>query len=300
MKKLVCTTAILLAWAGHGPHVMAAEATREIISHGNVAITEQDVRDYVKMSLPPEQQAAFWADKKKVEEYVSGLFVTGKLAEQARARPLSAQEQRIVRQSETRLLSQLQINYLYENAKKPDFEKLAREAYKVKAEEYTRPEQVRVEHVLVGTKNRSDDEAMKLAEKVLSLAKTGDKPFADLAVEYSDDPSAKKNKGDLGFFARGRMVKPFEEAAFALEKTGDVAGPVKTNYGYHVVRLVERKAKEPIPFEELREKLVKAEMDRFRKDLVDDEINRLKKLDGVKFDQKVFEALIEKPVAEAK
>lgn len=300
MKKLVFVTAVLLL-AGNGLQAMAAaEADRQILKHGKVAITEQDIREYVKITVPPEQQAAFWSDKKKIEEYIFGLFVTRKLAEQARARPLSSDEKRILDATESRTLSQLQIDHLYESAKKPDFEKLARETHKVKAEEFTRPEQVRVEHVLIGTKNRSDDEAKQLAEKVFTLAKTGKKPFADLAAEYSDDPSAKNNKGDLGFFAQGRMVKPFEEAAFALEKAGDLAGPVKSNFGYHVIRLVERKAKEPIPFEEVREKLIKAETDRFRKDLVDAEINKLKKLDGVNFDQKVFEDLILKPVAKTK
>lgn len=300
MKKLVFVTAVLLL-AGNGLQAMAAaEADRQILKHGKVAITEQDIREYVKITVPPEQQAAFWSDKKKIEEYIFGLFVTRKLAEQARARPLSSDEKRILDATESRTLSQLQIDHLYESAKKPDFEKLARETHKVKAEEFTRPEQVRVEHVLIGTKNRSDDEAKQLAEKVFTLAKTGKKPFADLAAEYSDDPSAKNNKGDLGFFAQGRMVKPFEEAAFALEKAGDLAEPVKSNFGYHVIRLVERKAKEPIPFEEVREKLIKAETDRFRKDLVDAEINKLKKLDGVNFDQKVFEDLILKPVAKTK
>lgn len=297
MKKLVFVTAVLLL-AGNGMQAMAAaEADRQILKHGKVAITEQDIREYVKITVPPEQQAAFWSDKKKIEEYIFGLFVTRKLAEQARARPLSSDEKRILDATESRTLSQLQIEHLYESAIKPDFEKLARETYKVKAEEFTRPEQVRVEHVLISIKNRSDDEAKQLAGKVLALAKTGEKSFADLVTEYSDDPSAKSNKGDLGFFARGRMVKSFEDAALSLEKAGDLAGPVKTNFGYHVLRLVERKAKEPIPFEEVRERLIKAETDRFRKDLVDAEINKLKKLDGVNFDQKVFEDLILKPVA---
>lgn len=300
MKKLVFMTAVLLM-AGNGMQAMAAaEADRQILKHGKVTITEQDIREYVEMTVPPEQQAAFWSDKKKVEEYVFGLFVTRKLAEQARARPLSADEKRILDATENRMLSQLQIERLYESAIKPDFEKLARETYKVKAEEFTRPERVRVEHVLISMKNRSDDEAKQLAEKVLTLAKAGEKSFADLAMEYSDDPSAKNNKGDLGLFAQGRMVKPFEEAAFALEKAGDLAGPVKTNFGYHVLRLVERKAKEPIPFEEVRERLIKAETDRFRKELIDAEIDKLKKLDGVNFDQKAFEDLILKPVVKTK
>lgn len=300
MKKMVFATAVLL-WAGSGMQAMAvAEADRPILKHGKVVITEQDVREFVKMSVPPEQQALFWSDKKKIEEYIFGLFVTRKLAEQARARPFSSDERRVLTETENRTLSQLQIKHLYEIAKKPDFEKLARETHKVKAEEFTKPEQVRVEHVLISTKNRSDDEAKQLAEKVLTLAKAGEKSFADLAAEYSEDPSVKNNKGDLGFFAQGRMVKSFEEAAFALKKAGDLAGPVMTHFGYHVLRLVERKAKEPIPFEEVRERLIKAETDRFRKELIDDEIAKLKKLDGVNFDQKAFEGLILKPVAETK
>lgn len=300
MRKLVCATAVLL-WAGYAMQAIAeTETDRQIMKHGKVVITQGDLRQYVKMNIPLEKQTEFWSNRKKIEEYVFGLFVTRELAEQARARSLSAEDKWVLADTENRTLSQLQIKHLYDSVKKPDFEKLARETHKVKAEEFTRPEQVRVEHVLISTKNRTDDEAKQLAEKVLTLARAGEKSFADLATEYSDDPSAKNNKGDLGFFAQGRMVKPFEEAAFALEKAGDLAGPVKTNFGYHVLRLVERKAKEPILFEEVRVGLINAETDRFRKELVDAEINRLKKLDGVKFDQNAFEALVQKPVAETK
>jgi peptidyl-prolyl cis-trans isomerase C len=300
MRKLVCAMAILLG-AGYAMQAIAeTETDRPIMKYGEVVVTQEDLRQYVNMSVPLEKQAQFWSDRKKVEEYVFGMFVTRELAEQARMRPLNPKERRILTDLENRALSQFQIDYIYDNAKKPDFEVLARETYKAKPEEFIRPEEVRIEHVLISTKNRLDGEAKQLAEKVLALAKTGDKPFADLVAEYSDDPSSKRNKGDLGFFARGRMVKPFEEAAFAMKEPGEIGGPVKTNFGYHVLRLDERKAKEQIPFEEVREKLIKAETDRFRKELVDDEVAKLKKLDGVNFDQNAFEELISKPVVEAK
>ncbi len=293
MRLFACAAVIFFASMGSAAGAPTTEAAREIIRHGTVSVTEQNLRDYVRMAVPPEQQAAVWQNRKKLEEYVFGLFATNELAEQARARRLTAREQRIMDDAENRLLSRLQIDYLYENAKKPDFEKLAREIYKIRQEEFIRPEQVSVEHILIGAKGRPDDEARERAEQVLQLVKAGTKSFADLVAEYSDDPSAEKNKGELGFFARGRMVKSFEDAAFALEKPGDVAGPVKTNYGYHVLRLIERRAAAPIPFEEVRDRLVKAEIDRFRKDMVDDELGRLKNLDGVEFDRDAFERLIE-------
>ena len=98
------------------------------------------------------------------------------------------------------------------------------------------PEQVHVSHVLVAPKGRSDEEARARAEEVRRKALSGS-DFAGLAKEFSDDPSAKDNQGDLGTFARGRMVKPFENAAFALEKPGDISPVVKSPFGYHVIKL---------------------------------------------------------------
>ena len=84
---------------------------------------------------------------------------------------------------------------------------------------------VRASHILV--------EKHSQALKVLEELNTG-KDFKELARKYSTCPSRKRG-GDLGFFGRGRMVKEFEKAAFAL-KMGEVSGPVKTQFGYHVIK----------------------------------------------------------------
>ena len=97
-------------------------------------------------------------------------------------------------------------------------------------------EKIRVQHILVATKED--------AEKILARLKKGE-DFAVLAVEYSTCPS-KKNGGDLGLFGRNEMVKPFEEAAFAL-KVGEVSKPVETEFGWHLIKRIDPDEKLNVP-----------------------------------------------------
>jgi hypothetical protein len=102
-------------------------------------------------------------------------------------------------------------------------------------------ETITASHILVSWKGaalpgatRTKDEARKRAQEVIDkLKKGGD--FAKLAAEYSEDRSNKDRGGDLGAFAKGRMVPPFENAAFAL-KVGEVSGIVETQFGFHVIK----------------------------------------------------------------
>lgn len=87
--------------------------------------------------------------------------------------------------------------------------------------------EVRASHILVKT----EDEARSLLEEIRA-----GKSFAEAAEEVSLCPSG-QNGGDLGFFGRGMMVKPFEDAAFAMENIGEVSEPVQTQFGWHLIQL---------------------------------------------------------------
>lgn len=98
-------------------------------------------------------------------------------------------------------------------------------------------DQVHAMHILVSDEQR--------AQELVKMAKASDADFQALAEKHSKDPSAKNNRGDLGFFGRDRMVPEFTEAAFSADD-GQVVGPIKTSYGYHVIKVIERKMGKPL------------------------------------------------------
>jgi parvulin-like peptidyl-prolyl isomerase len=132
-----------------------------------------------------------------------------------------------------------------------------RALYEQRSSLYNMPEQVRARHILLSLGAEASAEeaaAVELrASEILTQIREG-ADFAALASELSEDPGSKSNGGDLGFFARGQMVKEFEDAAFSLEP-GTVSELVKTEYGYHVIRVEEHRDAQQRSFEEIREEI---------------------------------------------
>ncbi len=118
------------------------------------------------------------------------------------------------------------------------------EYYQEHREDFREPPQANLKYcVFVKEPSHADEESVKVRiEEIRNMVISGE-DFSDLAREYSQGPSAAKG-GDLGFFERGSMVKPFEEAAFSL-KPGEVSAPVRTNFGWHIIK-VEEKEKDKI------------------------------------------------------
>jgi peptidyl-prolyl cis-trans isomerase D len=123
-------------------------------------------------------------------------------------------------------------------------------AYNTNVEQYTTPEQIRASHILLKTEGKDDAAVKAKAEDVLKQAKGG-ADFAELAKKYSEDDSNAKQGGDLDYFAKGRMVPEFDQAAFAMEP-GQMSDLVKTQYGYHIIKLVDRKPSVTRPLAEVR------------------------------------------------
>lgn len=113
--------------------------------------------------------------------------------------------------------------------------------------DYDRPEQVKARHILIkpdaGSGEPGEKAAQEKAKEIAAKAKADPKIFGDLARQFSADASNKEKGGDLGFFGRGKMVKEFEEVAFAM-KPGEISDPVKTTFGWHVIILDERREPE--------------------------------------------------------
>jgi peptidyl-prolyl cis-trans isomerase D len=127
-----------------------------------------------------------------------------------------------------------------------------RAAYEKEKARFLAPEKRRARHILVTGKD--DAAAQKQAEDILAQLKAG-KDFGALAQQYSQDPGSAKNGGDLGWAERSNFVGPFADALFGMS-VGEVKGPVKTQFGYHIIRLDEIQPAKGKTFEEARPELV--------------------------------------------
>ena len=119
----------------------------------------------------------------------------------------------------------------------------AEDFYKKNPEKFRQPEEVRASHILVATPEDAKPEVIaekqKQAQALAERVKKGE-DFNKLAEQLSEDPSAKENKGDLGFFGKGQMVPEFSDAAFAMKK-GDISDPVRSKFGFHIIKVTDRK-----------------------------------------------------------
>jgi len=139
-----------------------------------------------------------------------------------------------------------------------------------------------VRHILLLTQGKTEAEkaeARKKIDDLLARAKAGE-DFEALAKQYSEDPGVKENNGLYENFPRGQMVKPFEEAAFSVP-VGQFSGVVETDYGYHILQVVDRK-KETRPFEEVRSEIESRLKDGKQGTVVEDHIKSLKDKAGFK------------------
>jgi peptidyl-prolyl cis-trans isomerase D len=112
-------------------------------------------------------------------------------------------------------------------------------SYEDNKQQYSTPEQVRASHILLKTEGKDDATVKKQAEDLLAKVKKG-ADFSKLATEFSEDDASKVKGGDLDFFGKGQMVPEFDKAAFSM-KPGEISDLVKTQYGYHIIKLTEKK-----------------------------------------------------------
>ena len=129
----------------------------------------------------------------------------------------------------------------------PVTEEEIRKAFEARASQFKVDEQRRASHILVKAKEE--------AGKIMAEARKSPAGFAELAKKHSQDTGSAEKGGDLGWFGAGMMVKPFEEAVFAMKKEGELAGPVQSEFGFHIIRLTGVQAGKARPYEEVKKEL---------------------------------------------
>jgi parvulin-like peptidyl-prolyl isomerase len=148
-------------------------------------------------------------------------------------------------------------------------EEVLREAYK-------EPVSASVRHILLSTQGQNPEEkaeTRKKMEGILKRARSGE-DFSELAEEYSEDPGSKEQGGLYENFSRGQMVPAFDEAAFS-EPVGSITDIVETQFGYHIIKILDRKS-ETRPFEEVRDSLRANELSSLRNAAIEVKLEELK------------------------
>ena len=135
----------------------------------------------------------------------------------------------------------------------------AEEYYKTNAKQFESPEKVRASHILVAVPMDATPEVVvekeKIAKGLLERLKKGE-DFAKLALEKSEDPSAKQNSGDLDFFAKEQMVPEFADAAFKMKQDEVSAEPVRSQFGYHLIKNTGHKDAETMALDAVKPQLM--------------------------------------------
>jgi peptidyl-prolyl cis-trans isomerase C len=149
-------------------------------------------------------------------------------------------------------------------------EEKAKKYYEAHQDQFKIPEKARFSHILIRVEKSATDETRKKArersEEILIKIKSGE-DFAKLAMEYSEDPGSKTKGGDLGFFEKGRMPKDFDETAFKLNP-GAISGIVETAYGFHIIKMEEKKKEALEPFETIKDKVMTKAKDEMRNEKI--------------------------------
>jgi peptidyl-prolyl cis-trans isomerase C len=213
------------------PDTVVATVGEETITEADIAFAAEDLQQELSQ-MPPDERRAF---------LVTVLIDMKVMAKAAREQQMD--------QTET---FRRRLQYLEERALRRAYfaDKIAagvtpetvQAAYDAFVAGFQPQEEVHARHILVAT--RQDAEAIK-AELAAG------KPFELLAMEKSTDPSGAQNGGDLGFFSRGMMVKPFEDAAFALTEPGQLSEPIESQFGWHIIKLEEKRQSQPPSLEEV-------------------------------------------------
>lgn len=278
----------LVAFAGS-----YAVQAQTLAVHPQAQLTADDLRADV-LRLPADRRTEAFNSPDVVRINASALLQRKVLAQEALQAGLDKDPviQASLQLARDRVLSDARLAAI-DKANQPNeqaVEAFARTFYKAEAKRFEQPEQVRARHILVRS---TEADARAKANQLLQKLKAGAN-FDELATAESQDPGSAARGGDLGFFARGRMVPTFEEAAFALQQPGQLSEVVESPHGFHIIKLEEKRSAGAPPFEEVKPQLMReAEMRLIN-------LGRIRERDRIaaetKFDEDAFKAFVEQAV----
>ncbi len=249
---LAATAAVLLAGtpaAVHAaPDTVVAKVDGMPITEGELALAAEELAGQIPAQATEAQKRDF------LVSFVADMKLISRAAKEAGVEKAPTFEKKLAYMREKVLLDE----YIAAETKKQVTLDAMKKLYDESVKSVTPEQEARARHILVET----EDEAKAIAKRV-----KGGEDFAKVAGEVSKDPGSGKEGGDLGWFTKDRMVPEFSEAAFKM-KPGEVSDPVKSQFGWHVIKLEETRTK-PLPtFEEVKDQVEQYLTRKVQNDLV--------------------------------
>jgi peptidyl-prolyl cis-trans isomerase C len=300
MIRTLCLLAIA-AILSIGPSAVLAEGSPDdvLVENSLAKLTRGDYEADLQR-VPPELRATFASDPKRLTILLNAMLTAKSLAAEARQAGVDRDPQvaRLLALETDRALAQVQTRRLEEaagaefDAKRAEMLLKARETYTLEKDKYRAPEEVQASHILFNAQRSGPDAALAKANETRAKLVAGT-DFATLAKEISDDPSAKTNGGELGWFGPGKMDPDFTKAAFALKNVGDISEPVKSRFGYHLIVLEGRRPARQLSFDEVKDQIIAELRTQYINDKREAKLASIREDPKMKVDQSAVDGLIQ-------
>lgn len=285
MKRIVVS--ILCAGLLFSCTQKAADKTMQgpiVAKVGSSGITQTDFEREMK-SLPDYAQQLFEGEAGK-EKFLDEIIKKEILYQEALKRGLDKSpdfSRKLEEFKKLTLASELLEKEVMSKNKVTEQE--VKDYYNKHKDDFTTTSQIRASHILVKTEAE--------ANKVLARLKKGEK-FEEIAKKESLDTASAKNGGDIGFFTRGQLVPEFEKAAAGL-KAGELSGPVKTAYGYHIIKVTDRKTGPVVEFDRVKDVIFQRLSGEKQKEAFDNYIAELRKNYKVEINKDILAKISQEP-----
>ncbi len=255
LALLVAAAAPLHAQDAKDPVVAKVNGTE--IHQSDLAVAEKEAG-----RLPPMSDAA---KKDYLVQFMADVILVAKAAEDKKVDQSDAFKRKLAFERKKLLMTDLMETVAKDAVTDAALHKVYDDAIK----QMGKQEEVHARHILIRAKpgdEKASEAAKTKIEAIIVKLKSGE-DFVKLAKEDTEDPSGKANGGDLGYFTKDQMVPEFSKVAFELKK-GDISGPVKTQFGWHVIKVEDKRLKPPPKFEDVKDQLVNFVQRKAQADLV--------------------------------
>ena len=249
----------LLSTVGTAANVDFGEMQADVlIKADDFSITLFDLYMYLEPEPAGETGSLDWGSENRVREGLQQLYALNTLKLDAlNSQVMEPAEREWVADYELtmRLVSMHLEQQVEAEAAKINWEAVALEYYLAHQNEFLTPEALTLQTLLIREDACNPGVASETVSLILSEINAG-LEFEAAVTEYTEDEAARSNKGMMAMVVRGQTVPEFEEAAFALASPGDISGPVETEFGAHLIKLIDRKPSMQRPFEEVKPKII--------------------------------------------